>query len=224
MHRTLTQIGADYGISAILAGKVLYALGVRDPDHPVKKGFPYDQYVTHHIAEAVTGRDGRIRCYRYDIGPIRAEFEAALTRIRKHEGREKKVPPTRYLYEKTTAMLQRIRAVSDAPSAFELMIPLGEELDAMARSLLEQDPGLSMPLDSRGKALLERLKAWRAEKAKQYGRPAFAVMGNTTLHAIAYERPEDEETLCSIKGIGAKKIEQFGSELLAIVRHGRKEG
>ncbi len=77
MYQTMTQIGKHYGVDAKTVGKILYDLNIRDRNHPEQKGFPHEQAVTHGIAQACTGRTGEVY-YRYDIGRIKEEFEAAL--------------------------------------------------------------------------------------------------------------------------------------------------
>ena len=66
--------------------------------------------------------------------------------------------------------------------------------------------------------LLERLKSWRADRARELKVPAFVVFTDATLMAIAEQRPIDEAALVSISGIGATKLERFGAEILGVVR------
>ncbi len=66
--------------------------------------------------------------------------------------------------------------------------------------------------------LLVRLKEWRRSRAKQLKVPAYVVFTDTTLTAIAEQRPLDEAGLVQISGIGPAKIDKFGAEVLALVR------
>ncbi|MEV6621708.1 ATP-dependent DNA helicase UvrD2 [Amycolatopsis sp. NPDC051106] len=66
--------------------------------------------------------------------------------------------------------------------------------------------------------LLERLKSWRGDRARELKVPAFVVFTDATLMAIAEQRPVDEAALVSISGIGATKLERFGTEILGVVR------
>ncbi|WP_278263674.1 ATP-dependent DNA helicase UvrD2 [Nocardia sp. AG03] len=65
--------------------------------------------------------------------------------------------------------------------------------------------------------LLDALKEWRAEKAEVLRVRDFVVFTDTTLTAIAEQLPADDAALASIAGIGPKKIEQYGADVLAIV-------
>lgn len=66
--------------------------------------------------------------------------------------------------------------------------------------------------------LLLRLKAWRLDVAKEQKVPAYVVFTDNTLIAIAELRPGDEEALIAIPGIGARKLEQYGPDVLELVR------
>jgi len=65
--------------------------------------------------------------------------------------------------------------------------------------------------------LLARLKDWRAKRARMLKVPAYVVFTDATLTAIAEQRPTDTAALVSIAGIGASKLEKFGSEVLALL-------
>lgn len=80
MFKTMTQIGKEYDIDAKSVGKILYKLKIRDADHPEQQGFPFEQAITHGIAKAFEGRTGE-RYYRYNIEPIKEEFEKLVTTL-----------------------------------------------------------------------------------------------------------------------------------------------
>lgn len=65
--------------------------------------------------------------------------------------------------------------------------------------------------------LLEALREWRAEKAEAQRVREFVIFTDTTLTAIAEQLPADDTALAAIAGIGAKKIESYGADVLAIV-------
>ncbi|MEU1205897.1 ATP-dependent DNA helicase UvrD2 [Nocardia sp. NPDC005825] len=66
--------------------------------------------------------------------------------------------------------------------------------------------------------LLEALREWRKEKAEELSLPHFVVFSDTTLTAIAEQRPADDRALVAIPGIGAKKLQTYGADVLAVVR------
>ncbi len=68
--------------------------------------------------------------------------------------------------------------------------------------------------------LFRRLRAWRLDKAREEGVPAFRVAHNSVLRSIAAGRPRTERELCAIRGIGPRKLEKYGAELLSLVREG----
>ena len=66
--------------------------------------------------------------------------------------------------------------------------------------------------------LLVQLKEWRLRTATDMKVPAFVVFSDATLIAIAEHLPGDEAELVAIPGIGARKLEQFGPDVLALVK------
>jgi ATP-dependent DNA helicase RecQ len=67
-------------------------------------------------------------------------------------------------------------------------------------------------------SLLAALRAWRSQVARQRGVPAYVVLHDTTIDGIASARPTTPEQLRGIPGIGDKKLEHYGDELLALVK------
>ncbi|MCW2686524.1 MAG: ATP-dependent helicase [Mycobacterium sp.] len=66
--------------------------------------------------------------------------------------------------------------------------------------------------------LLMQLKDWRLRMSKELKVPAYVVFTDNTLTAIAELMPTDDAALVAIPGIGARKLEQFGPDVLALVR------
>jgi ATP-dependent DNA helicase RecQ len=66
-------------------------------------------------------------------------------------------------------------------------------------------------------ALVAALRAWRSDVARRRGVPAYVVLHDSTIDGIAMARPATHEQLRSIPGIGDKKLEHYGEELIALV-------
>lgn len=75
--------------------------------------------------------------------------------------------------------------------------------------------GESRPGDA---GLQTDLRAWRSEIARKRGVPAYVVLHDATIDGIAASRPTTLNELRNIPGIGDKKLEHYGDELIAIVR------
>ena len=63
---------------------------------------------------------------------------------------------------------------------------------------------------------LAKLKAWRAEIAREHNLPAFVIFHDATLRAIAERAPQSPRDLEGIAGIGVKKLEAYGAEVLRV--------
>ena len=71
-------------------------------------------------------------------------------------------------------------------------------------------------LDATAQARFAALKAWRAEVAREHNLPAYVIFHDATLAAIAERAPQTLEDLQGISGIGAKKLEAYGAEVLRV--------
>ncbi|NNF69338.1 MAG: HRDC domain-containing protein, partial [Acidimicrobiia bacterium] len=65
--------------------------------------------------------------------------------------------------------------------------------------------------------LVEALKAWRLQTARDRNVPAYIVFNDKTLEEIARIRPTTERELLSVTGIGATKLETYGDDILALI-------
>ncbi|MEU5998584.1 ATP-dependent DNA helicase UvrD2 [Streptomyces sp. NPDC047197] len=68
--------------------------------------------------------------------------------------------------------------------------------------------------------LYERLREWRSGQAELLGQPAYCVFTDKTLIAIAEAAPDEEGELARIPGVGVRKLNRFGSDVLAICAGG----
>ena len=71
-------------------------------------------------------------------------------------------------------------------------------------------------LSASGAALAERLRAWRAAEARRLGVPAFTVLHDSTLHALAAARPSTPHELLAVAGMGPSKVGRFGESILEL--------
>lgn len=90
-----------------------------------------------------------------------------------------------------------------------------QELATSAAVMLRRCETCSGDVDEE---LLLQLKAWRLNTAKEQNVPAYVVFTDNTLIAIAELLPTDDAALIAIPGIGARKLEQYGPDVLELVR------
>ena len=72
--------------------------------------------------------------------------------------------------------------------------------------------------DPRTIALFEELRAWRSQIAKERSRPAYTVFADATLRDIAVVKPTSLPQLSLIHGVGANKLQEYGGQVLALLR------
>jgi superfamily II DNA helicase RecQ len=76
-----------------------------------------------------------------------------------------------------------------------------------------QDDSVQIPNDE----LIERLKSYRSKTAKAAGLKAYHVFTNKTLDELVAKRPLSINDLQGIQGLGQKRIEAYGAELVMVI-------
>lgn len=66
-------------------------------------------------------------------------------------------------------------------------------------------------------ALFEQLKSWRTQQAQANKVPAYVILHDKALRQIAQLEPKTKEELLMVDGIGEKKLEKYGEEIMGMV-------
>jgi ATP-dependent DNA helicase RecQ len=74
-----------------------------------------------------------------------------------------------------------------------------------------------VPLDEDATTRFMALKAWRTEVAKSHNVPAYVVFADASLAEMARQHPATLDELAGISGVGAKKLEAYGAEILRLL-------
>ena len=75
-------------------------------------------------------------------------------------------------------------------------------------------PAADSPQPEAAQELFDKLRAIRKQIADQNGVPAYVVFTDATLRAMAQYRPQTEDGLLAISGVGIKKMEKYGRVFL----------
>ncbi len=75
-------------------------------------------------------------------------------------------------------------------------------------------------LNAEQEVVAARLKEWRGAEAKRLGVPAYVVLHDRTLTAVALSRPANARQLLEINGMGPAKVEKFGRAILGLCHAG----
>ena len=84
-------------------------------------------------------------------------------------------------------------------------------------SITRTPAGAAVALSDAEVTVFERLKEWRGAQARGQAVPAYVILHDSTLAAIARSRPRDLDDLAGISGIGARKLERYGAALLDLL-------
>jgi superfamily II DNA helicase RecQ len=155
---------------------------------------------------------------------LAAMTQAGLVEIEDAEY-EKDGETRRYRKVKLTERGLELRSTTK----LEILIPDGvveefggrAEAPARSRKGKTSKPGKStdtapVQLTAQDELLAARLREWRAAEAKRLGVPAYLVLHDRSLTALAHQRPRNPNQLLAIDGIGPAKVEKFGEVLLGL--------
>ncbi len=87
---------------------------------------------------------------------------------------------------------------------------------ARSRSTPAADRLATLPGSAQGRRL-EALRDWRRRTAQAQNVPAYVIFQDTTLLALVEMQPATLQELAGIPGIGARKLERYGSDLLTVL-------
>ncbi len=93
----------------------------------------------------------------------------------------------------------------------------GHQLATAAERKLGRHTDCASPVDP---ALWDALRAWRKREADAASVPAFVILTDASLLAVAERRPADLDQLAGLPGIGSAKLARYGPALLAVVAGG----
>jgi DNA topoisomerase-3 len=77
-------------------------------------------------------------------------------------------------------------------------------------------PAVALPSTGASAGLVATLREWRLKEAKKKRVPAFRILTNRALVAIAEARPGSADALRSVTGIGPKLFQSYGAQLLGL--------
>ncbi|MBP6775919.1 MAG: DNA helicase RecQ [Piscinibacter sp.] len=72
-------------------------------------------------------------------------------------------------------------------------------------------------LDPAGQLRFDALRAWRAEVARRLNLPPYVVFHDAHLAEMARSAPASLDALATISGVGAKKLHDYGSDILRVL-------
>ncbi|MET0402546.1 MAG: DNA topoisomerase 3 [Cystobacter sp.] len=129
-------------------------------------------------------------------------------------GSRRKVPATRGTRKRSAGT--RSSSADDGTARGASLAPRGRE--ALSRALeRSRRSGATLGVDAASPQLVEELKAWRLSEARKRRVPAFRILTDRVLDAIASARPRDDAALLRIHGVGPTLTERYGQRILELV-------
>ena len=98
-----------------------------------------------------------------------------------------------------------------------------QTIHLIARPAIQVETKKHAPLkESADSTLFDQLRQLRKQLAEERGVPAFVIFHDSVLKQIARDLPTTLNDFSRIKGVGQKKLEQFGESFVKIVVDHRK--
>ncbi|RJF97829.1 DNA helicase RecQ [Noviherbaspirillum saxi] len=72
-------------------------------------------------------------------------------------------------------------------------------------------------LSSVEQAIFDKLRWWRVETARKHNVPAYVIFHDATMREIAKTKPTSLDDLRNVSGVGEKKLETYGEEIVALI-------
>ncbi|MGI8774292.1 MAG: ATP-dependent DNA helicase UvrD2 [Actinomycetota bacterium] len=101
-----------------------------------------------------------------------------------------------------------------------MTVPYGESVivDGVSKPLLPPETGIDEEEEVEAdESVVQALKAWRLERSRSDKMPAFIILHDKTLTAIAAARPTTMEALANISGMGPTKCDRYGTDILTVL-------
>ena len=112
----------------------------------------------------------------------------------------------------TLALTEGSRAVLKGERT--LMLRRESERAGRGRAATPRGRSAAIELPPAVQPLFESLRAWRGEIARSHGVPAYVIFHDATLREIALARPATLEELGHVSGVGVRKLEAYGADIL----------
>jgi ATP-dependent DNA helicase RecQ len=171
-----------------------------------------------HLIEVLRGKDGeRLRRWEHDrlsVFGVGADLDDASWRGVFRQLVALGLARVDHEAHGALRLTEASRPVLKGEQRVELRRSVGRPKPVAARRPVAQSAAHG-PVDAE---LLARLKAWRLDQAREQGVPAFVILHDSTLVALAAARPQNRGALAMIAGMGEKKIERYGAALLELLR------
>jgi ATP-dependent DNA helicase RecQ len=73
-------------------------------------------------------------------------------------------------------------------------------------------------LSSEEQTIFDKLRWWRVETARKHNVPAYVIFHDATMREIAKAKPSSLDDLRGVTGVGEKKLETYGAEIISLIQ------
>jgi len=103
------------------------------------------------------------------------------------------------------------------------LVAMAMQIDELPSNFTLNQTSKNSPKDLKVKAVYLALKEWRRLKVQATGRPAYTFFNNKTLEQLEIMQPTTAQELLEVFGIGPVRVEEYGAEILEVIRRSRED-
>lgn len=115
----------------------------------------------------------------------------------------------------------RVVSAGDLELARDAMRSASERGPSAGRRGARADP--AGVLSESDRVLYNTLREWRSSQAREDGVPPYVIFNNRELVELVVRKPDSPTALSNVNGIGKKKVERYGSLVLAVLHGAARE-
>ena len=187
---------------------------VQQNREPTAKEREYGAQILEYLRRRDNTAAGKLHSEVFGVALARRDFEDILAGLAR--GRLVQITEERWEKDGKEIEFRKVRLTSagrEKGAEADMLLPVEIEGPAKPGRRKQAKKSAAAPT---GSALEAALKAWRLVEAKRTGVPAFRVMTDKTLIAIAADKPQNTEELGEIAGVSARIVNKYGSQILSI--------
>ena len=185
-----------------------------------------ERFGAAHICDVVRGGNGqKIKSYDHDTLRVHGMLEnrrktEVMSFIDQLVASDALVRVVEDRYE-TLAFGSCGVAVMKGLETIELAKPIGTGSEKSERNRRTRASRVieRRPMNEDEKNLFESLRALRMSIAQERGVPPYVVFNDSTLREMTLDKPSSRHELLAIRGVGQKKLDDFGTDFLQAIEH-----
>ena len=225
-----------HGETPVICATIAFGMGIDKPDIRVVAHLDMPSSMESYYQEiGRAGRDGQpAECLMFFTKGIWHQQLYFIDQLQDEQEKQQRIKRLRRMMnfsdQSDCRWTTLLRYFGESPQSQQCMhcdnclSPSGEEQYEEVQRVVDpadppEPPGQTelRPLTAQEDQLYEALRQTRLRLAREEGVSAFVVAGNRALAELARKQPQTAAQMSQVKGFGKKRVEKYGTEMLAVI-------